>query len=348
MPGQRTFHSRTFNTVSYNIGTEAIVVFRIGQSNSSGAALNSTLDPSFQVAFPNIKTFNGSSYVTLDQSLNNNQYPSPTAQGASEFALLTKMQAHYGGTIYDVKYGISGSSLGSGIMTNPSWDASLKGTPYDLATRTLFNALMTLKGMGFGRFKVFIFWDQGEADAQNVTYKNNYSANFTLVANGIDGILNFFKSAKIYYILPELNQNIYQINTTSRAITGATNANPIVITTNGNHALLNGQYVQHQNVLGNTAANGSFQITYISATQYSIPVAGNGVYTSGGNINAIYWKSDIQSQARTFVASRPIGTAFSYVTDSFGLQADGIHYTNLGYKNKGDYPVPNIIIPNNL
>lgn len=64
-------------------------------------------------------------------------------------------------------------------------------------------------------------------------------------------------------------------------ITGATNVNPIVITSN-NHGLANNQSVTITGVGGNTAANGTFLVTVVNGNTFSIPVAGNGTYTSGG------------------------------------------------------------------
>lgn len=75
----------------------------------------------------------------------------------------------------------------------------------------------------------------------------------------------------------------------SGAITGATNATPIVITTSGT-APATGAIVTISGVAGNTAANGTFRVTNLSPTTYSLQalagnanVAGNGAYTSGGN-----------------------------------------------------------------
>ena len=65
-------------------------------------------------------------------------------------------------------------------------------------------------------------------------------------------------------------------------LSGATNANPIVVTTTANHGITTGQPVVISGVGGNTNANGSFIATYLSNTTFSIPVAGNGAYTSGG------------------------------------------------------------------
>ncbi len=68
----------------------------------------------------------------------------------------------------------------------------------------------------------------------------------------------------------------------SGSITGASNAAPIVITSNA-HAVVLGQAVTIASVGGNTAANGTFIATYIDANTFSLQgTTGNGNYTSGG------------------------------------------------------------------
>lgn len=68
------------------------------------------------------------------------------------------------------------------------------------------------------------------------------------------------------------------------AISGATNASPIVITTAW-HPFQTGDRVSISNVGGNTAANGHFTVTRVSDTQFSLNgSSGNGAYTSGGTV----------------------------------------------------------------
>ena len=72
-------------------------------------------------------------------------------------------------------------------------------------------------------------------------------------------------------------------------VTGATNASPIVITS-ANHKLTTGMQVTHENIGGNTAANGTFAITRIDANTYSLDGStGNGAYTSGGTWKVTGW-----------------------------------------------------------
>jgi hypothetical protein len=80
-------------------------------------------------------------------------------------------------------------------------------------------------------------------------------------------------------------------NTSTLLVTGATNVSPIVVTT-GAHGLASGAQVYISGVTGNTAANGTFYVTVLSPTTFSlysdaartVPVAGNGAYVSGGMI----------------------------------------------------------------
>jgi hypothetical protein len=72
------------------------------------------------------------------------------------------------------------------------------------------------------------------------------------------------------------------VQASSLAITNATNANPIVITTAA-HNLTTGDGVTIIGVGGNTNANGTWVITVLSSTTYSLNTGvGNGGYTSGG------------------------------------------------------------------
>jgi hypothetical protein len=85
-------------------------------------------------------------------------------------------------------------------------------------------------------------------------------------------------------------------------VTGASNTNPIVITVSGSLPAefytsggLGGTVAAPQvdiaGVVGNTAANGIWPATPTGASTFSIPVAGNGVYVTGGTVQPLYLKS---------------------------------------------------------
>ncbi|MBI2805846.1 MAG: tandem-95 repeat protein [Planctomycetes bacterium] len=76
--------------------------------------------------------------------------------------------------------------------------------------------------------------------------------------------------------------------TTTGTLTAATNATPIVITTGSTANLATGRTVTIAGVNGNTAANGTFVITVLSATTFALTGSiGNGAYTGGGS-----WSSE--------------------------------------------------------
>jgi len=79
---------------------------------------------------------------------------------------------------------------------------------------------------------------------------------------------------------------IWDLGGNAVSITAASNTSPIVITAAA-HGLSDDDIVFIHDVGGNTAANGTFLITYINANSLSLDGStGNGTYTSGGKIFA--------------------------------------------------------------
>ncbi len=78
----------------------------------------------------------------------------------------------------------------------------------------------------------------------------------------------------------------FTLNSQTFAISGATNANPIEISTDNPHGWQSGFQIGILGVNGNTAANsvsGSpWAITVTGPSTFTIPVAGSGAYTNGG------------------------------------------------------------------
>lgn len=101
-------------------------------------------------------------------------------------------------------------------------------------------------------------------------------------------------------------------------ITGTTGngVNPIVITTSVGHQLTTGDPVTISGVVGNTAANGTFVVTQINSTQFSIPATGNGAYVSGGQLGQTVFVNTGRTTAP--------GTELDVVRGS----ADGYHGDN--------------------
>ncbi len=74
---------------------------------------------------------------------------------------------------------------------------------------------------------------------------------------------------------------------TNLAITGATNASPIVLTVGSTSGITTGMTGIVSGVQGNAAANGYFSLTFVDGTHVSLDgTTGSGAYTSGGNLEA--------------------------------------------------------------
>jgi hypothetical protein len=68
-------------------------------------------------------------------------------------------------------------------------------------------------------------------------------------------------------------------------ITAVTNATPAVVTA-GTHGLVTGEVVVITGALGSTGVNGTWPVTVISPTTFSVPVAAGGAWTSGGSVQS--------------------------------------------------------------
>ena len=83
---------------------------------------------------------------------------------------------------------------------------------------------------------------------------------------------------------PSTSKRFFRVRTANVpvAITGASNASPIVISSAA-HGLSTGDAISVSGVAGNTAANGVFTVTKVDDNSFSLNgTTGNAAYTSGG------------------------------------------------------------------
>jgi hypothetical protein len=83
---------------------------------------------------------------------------------------------------------------------------------------------------------------------------------------------------------PSASKRFFRVRSANQpvAVTGATNASPIVLTSTG-HNLVSEDVISVSGILGNTAANGIFTVTKVDANSFSLNgSSGNGAYVSGG------------------------------------------------------------------
>ncbi len=95
----------------------------------------------------------------------------------------------------------------------------------------------------------------------------------------------------------KISQKFTSTSSVGKTITNATNASPIQITTSAAHGFSTGQLVNIGAVTGNTAANGTWIVTVVNSTNFTLNgSAGNGPYGIGGNAvspNIYYYDAGI-------------------------------------------------------
>lgn len=136
------------------------------------------------------------------------------------------------------------------------------------------------------------------------------SAVFTTIANKI------YVSGVLSPLIPDyMHLRALKVKFTKAidgiSISGATNTNPIVVTTATRNNIRSKNLITITGVTGNTSANGTFYIKVLTPSTFSlyadinllVPVAGNGAYLSGGAIAVVIYK-----YAKPFLSDRKIGT----------------------------------------
>lgn len=129
----------------------------------------------------------------------------------------------------------------------------------------------------------------------------------------------------------------------TQAITGATNATPIVVTTSLAHGYSTGDVIQLTGATGNTAANGIWKVTVTNSTTFSLDdSSGNGAYGASGVISPIFCRTIKTASAlvQPIASFAPIRTASlgdraawvgatANVTHIFGVFAKGSSFDSI-------------------
>ena len=112
----------------------------------------------------------------------------------------------------------------------------------------------------------------------------------------------------------------------TQAITGATNAAPIVVSTSLAHGYSTGDVIQLSAATGNTAANGIWKVTVTSTTQFSLDdSSGNGTYGASGVISPIFCRTIKTASALV----KPIASFAPLRTASLGTRAAWVASANV-------------------
>jgi Tc toxin complex TcA C-terminal TcB-binding domain/Neuraminidase-like domain/Putative peptidoglycan binding domain/Salmonella virulence plasmid 28.1kDa A protein len=125
-----------------------------------------------------------------------------------------------------------------------------------------------------------------------------------------------FTTAQATTVLQAIRDAIAKLPAaTTTPITGASKASPIVITTAQPSGLQTGAVVSISGVLGNTAANGTFNITVSGLTSFSLNgSSGNGDWTSGGVITTTPYDATTIQAIFVSALATATGTTANVVT----------------------------------
>lgn len=174
---------------------------------------------------------------------------------------------------------ISNPTSGAGLsVTNP-----LQGTPSpgaqseeDYRSQVLQAGLAATTGMPT-KLKTAIGNVPGVA--QNLISVQQQTTGFEIIVGGVGDPYQI--ALAIYESVPDISGLVGS----TLIVSGITNANPGIVTTNLNHGFVSGQVIQINGAQGMTSVNAvNFPITVVSLTSFSIPVNATtlGTYTGGG------------------------------------------------------------------
>jgi hypothetical protein len=161
------------------------------------------------------------------------------------------------------------SRLGAQVVTTPmSW------------TRT---GLLTMADVPPGQLQ---FIGIISYTATNIVKLSN-----TMLQNVLAGTRYHLQSASRAFVFQEGAYFVHHgdyVSYASQNVGSASNASPIVLTVTS-HGYATGDWVYVKDVLGNTAANGQFQIEKVDDNSFKLlGSTGNGAYTSGGTVRRLY------------------------------------------------------------
>jgi len=194
------------------------------------------------------------------------------------------------------------------ICTTSIFQADIKGPTGTSATGGITETVTVLSGVSVFNIQSFVGsnWENNQAVANRCRLKLQ-----SISPNGPKGAYSFFALSADQFLSVETppvqlstpaTRVLEQLSPTTGVLTtvvanaggsvsgvsnlpisNATNATPIVITTTSPHGLATGDFASITGVIGNTGSNGTWIITKIGASTFSLNNSvGNAAYASGG------------------------------------------------------------------
>lgn len=185
-----------------------------GQSNAVGRVALSLLDTKYVGALTWLKVFDGTNFVNINSTTNNNQYGDLSNQFGIEYYLGNKLNKLTEKTQYLFKYALGGTALTP--LETPSWCVPTPGVQpsggtmwQQLYNNDLIDLYNWEQNNGFTITKINFIWVQGEKDSQVLGESTTYETNLiNFYASIIDDKLknSFFIQPKVIDTLLSVNQ----------------------------------------------------------------------------------------------------------------------------------------------
>lgn len=188
----------------------------IGQSNAVGRVPLASLESKYVGSLSWLKVFDGTNFVNINSTTNNNQYNDAGSEYGIEYYLGDKLNKLTEKTQYIFKYTVGGTYLSP--LYTPSWCVP---TPvfqpsgginwqqiYNNELPDLYNWEQV---NGYTITKINVIWIQGEADSLNLDSSTTYETNLTnFYASIIDDRMKgyFFVQPKVIDTLLSANQTL--------------------------------------------------------------------------------------------------------------------------------------------
>lgn len=232
------------------------------------------------LAFNNQGVFSSSS-VTFDSTYVGKALKIKNSKNSSNLGVF-HVTAVSGGKLYVVADGSTFSP--STLTATPSYlsdfiNVTTPTTPFQIVDPV--TGLAVVGGSATDGYITTSGASTGTATLKSPTLNTNAIAGIAGLRVQINGPTNIGTD-----LAPLGNNGLYDISAAPTfSVTAASNASPVQITTSVAHGLTTGDTVTVTGVLGNTGANGTFVITVVDPTNFTLTGStGNAAYTSGGTV----------------------------------------------------------------
>lgn len=135
------------------------------------------LQSQYQGRNGNVQIWNGSSFESIDSTINNNQLGEPLNSFGPEFSFGKRLSDHLEQRIFMTKFAI-GSTVLAEVSPQIDWNPDSVGEHYDTLVGHV-DASIVAQNIT----RIILFWQQGEGDAENEANADLYDTNLPLLVN---------------------------------------------------------------------------------------------------------------------------------------------------------------------